>query len=93
MAGAFGRRNAAAPCILSKAGRAKSSNVTWAETGFPGRPKTRCVAVRGENKGRSRLHANRRDVECDAEFAEGRLNEIEVPRGHATGKDYGVVAF
>ena len=40
VAATVGRESAAKPASFRSTGRTKSSNVTMAETGFPGRPKT-----------------------------------------------------
>ena len=93
MASNFGRRNARGALHLEQGGTGEELERDLGRDRVPGQAEDQGVAVRAENEGRSRLHANRGDVESDAEFAEGRLHEIEVARGHAAGKNDGVMAF
>ena len=46
-----GRDTTRAPCMRSSAARTKTSNVTWAETGLPGRPNTSLSPRRPKTSG------------------------------------------
>ncbi len=89
-----GSASSAAPAILSNAGRTKSTNVTNAETGLPGSPKTwvfppsSCAAV---EERLARPHANAPQIEAHSGGGQAFLDEIPLADGNAARDDERIV--
>ena len=69
-------RRTRAPCMRSSAARTKTSKVTWAETGLPGRPKTSLSPRRPNTSGAPGLIATLVNSEPDVEAREHLLHQV-----------------
>ncbi len=81
-----------APCSARSAGRAKSTKVTSAETGLPGRPKTSVPprARRAEPRRLARAQRDAPEALLHARRAERRLDVVVRADGDAAGEQHDV---